>query len=289
MSFTVFTDSFSNLPGYLVKDLDIHLLPCSYMIEHEMVSYDGDLEHFDAKAYYDLLRSGKLVTTSLLNTELFLAHFRPELEQGRDVIYVGISSGISGTIQSALIAAEELEEAFPGRRVRIVDSLGAGLGTGLLACMAADLRQEGVDVSEAARQLDEARMRLCEYFTVDSLHHLKRTGRINTATAVIGSVLNIKPILYGDNEGHITACGKVRGKNKIMDALVDRYVKKAVDPQHQRVAISHGDCPEEAEELARRIRAIAQPKELIVCPHEPITGSHVGPGMLALFFFGDSR
>lgn len=289
MSFTLFTDCSSNLPGNIVRELDIHILPCSYLVEQETVSYDGNLETFDAKAYYDLLREGKRITTSLLNTGLFLEHFRPELEQGRDVVYVGMSSGISGTLHSAQMAAEELSGEFPNRQIRIVDSLGAGLGTGLLTCMAADLRRDGLDADEAARRLDEARMGLCEFFTVDDLHYLKRTGRINAATAVIGSVLNIKPILYGDNEGHIVSCGKARGRKKVMDALVERYAKKAVDPRHSRVAISHGDCPEEAEELARRVRAVAEPGELIICPHEPFTGAHVGPGMLALFFFGNSR
>lgn len=289
MSFTLFTDSFSNLPGRLLQELDIHTLPCTYTVDGEPCHYDGDIENFDDKAYYDMMRQGKVIATTLLNTQLFLDHFRPHLEAGQDVVYVGLSSGLSGTYQSAFLAARELMEEFPGRTVRTVDSRGAGFGPGLLTCLGSDLRAEGMDANAVADRLDQEKLRLCEYFTVDSLTYLRRTGRVSAATAAIGNVLNIKPLLYGDYEGHIVACEKYRGRKRVIDAIVERYRKKAVDPEHQRVFISHGDCLEEAEALAQRVREIAQPKELIICPHEPLTGAHVGPGMLALFFLGDSR
>lgn len=289
MSYAIFTDGCSNLPGKLLSDLNIQTLPCSYTIDDVPDTFWGDMDTFDAKTYYDKLRGGAVVKTSLLNSHVFLTHFRPELEQGRDVVYIGMSSGISGTIQSARIAAEELEEEFPGRTVRIVDSLGAGLGAGLLACRAADLRNEGKAAPEAGDILDEEVMQLLQFFTVDDLNFLKRTGRVSGATAAIGTVLNIKPLLWGDPTGHIVAFAKCRGRRKAVDAIVEQYRTRAVDAQKRRVAISHGDCKEEAEALAERICQICQPKELIVCLHEPITGSHVGPGMLALFFFGESR
>ncbi len=289
MAFTVFTDGCSNLPGHMLKGLDIRVLPCSYVLDGEPGVFAGNIDDFDAHGYYDKLRAGSVMKTSLLNTHLFLTHFRPELEAGRDVIYVGMSSGISGTIQAAKLAADELSEDFPERTVRIVDSLGASLGTGLLTCRAADLRDEGKTAGEAADILDEEVMQLLQYFTVDDLNFLKRTGRVSGATAAIGTVLNIKPLLWGDPTGHIVACGKYRGRKKALEAIVEMYRTKAVHPENQRVAITHGDCPEEAEILAQRIREICEPKELIVCPHEPFTGAHVGPGMLALFFFGETR
>ena len=289
MSFALFTDGCSNLPGDLLRQLDIRLLPCSYTIDEIPNTYNGDLDTFDAHQYYDHLRAGHQPKTSLLNTQLFLNFFRGALEQGQDIVYVGMSSGISGTIQAATMAAEELEEAFPERKVCIVDSLGAGLGTGLLTCRGADLRAEGKTAGQTADILRQERMQLCEYFTVDDLNFLKRTGRVSGATAAIGTVLNIKPILFGDNDGHIVACSKVRGRKKAMDAIVEMYRSKVVHPELQRIAISHGDVPEEAELLAQRIQATAAPKELILCPHEPFTGAHVGPGMLGLFFFGRSR
>lgn len=289
MSYTVFTDGCSNLPGRLLKELDIRVLPCSYVMDDVPGTYLGDIDAFDTHAYYDKLRSGSVMKTSLLNSQLFMDHFRPELEQGLDVVYVGMSSGISGTIQAARIAAEELEEEFPGRTVRVVDSLGAGFGTGLLSCRASDLRSEGKTAAEAADILDSEVPHLLQFFTVDDLNFLKRTGRVSGATAAIGTVLNIKPLLWGDPTGHIVALQKCRGRKKAIDQIVELYRTRAIAPEKQRIAISHGDCPEEAQALADRICAIAQPRELIIVPHEPFTGAHVGPGMLALFFFGKER
>ncbi len=289
MSFVIFTDGCSNLPGSLLRSLDIRTLPCTYTLDGMSQTYSGDIEHFDAKAYYDGLRAGKTVVTSLLNTQLFLDRFRPALTDGMDVLYVGMSSGISGTYQAACIAARELMDEFPERRVCTVDSMGAGLGTGLLTCRGAELRAQGLTVEETAARLDDERMNLCEFFTVESLHYLRNTGRISAAVAAVGTMLNIKPLLRGDESGHIVSCGKYRGRRRAVDAIVDRYAEKAVNPQSQRIAISHGDCLEEAQALAERVTAIAKPKELIICPHEPFTGAHVGPGMLALFFFGNGR
>ncbi len=289
MSFAIFTDSFSNLPGSILKNLDIRVLPCTYYCDGQPVHYSGELETFDSHGYYESMRAGRVMTTSLTNTQLFLDYFRPALEAGQDIVYVGLSSAVSGTFQSSRIAAEELREQYPERAVCTVDSLGASLGTGLLVCRAADLRAEGKTAGETAGILEIEREYLCEFFTVENLTYLRRSGRVSAATAAIGNVLNIKPLLYGDDTGHIVSCAKCRGRKKAVDAIVEKYAKKAVDPGNRRVAISHGDCPEEAQALAERICAIAKPKELIICPHEPFSGSHVGPGMLALYFFGDSR
>ena len=289
MSYQIFTDACSNLPNDLLRRLDINVLPCSYIMDGVEGVYAGDMDSFDFHGYYDKLRGGSELKTSLINSHMFMTHFRPALEAGEDVVYVGLSSGVSGTLQAARIAAEELEEEFPDRTVYVVDSLGAALGPGLLACRAADLRTEGKSAGEAGAILDEEVKHLLQFFTVDDLNFLKRTGRVSGATAMIGSVLNIKPLLWGDPTGHIVALQKCRGRKKAIDAIVELYRKRAIDAESRRVGITHGDCPEEAELLAKRICEIAQPKELIVVPHEPFTGAHVGPGMLALFFFGDER
>lgn len=289
MSFSVFTDGCSNLPGRILNELQIQVLPCSYTMDGVPGVYEGDIDAFDSHAYYDKLRSGSELKTSLLNSQLFVDYFRPELEQGRDVLYVGLSSGVSGTLQAARMAAMDLSEEFPERTIAVVDSLGASFGPGLLACRAADLRNEGKSAAEAQVILDDEVPRLLQFFTVDDLNFLKRTGRVSSATAAIGTVLNIKPLLWGDPTGHIVARSKYRGRKKVIDAIVELYRTMAVDPENRRVAISHGDCPEEAQALADRICAIRKPKELIVCPHEPFTGAHVGPGMLALYFFGTGR
>ncbi len=289
MSFAVFTDGCSNLPGRVLKALDIRVLPCSYTLDDVPGVFQGDIDSFDTHTYYEKLRGGSVMKTSLLNADLFQSYFRPQLEQGRDIVYAGLSSGISGTFQAANMAAIELQEEFPQRRIRLVDSLGAGFGPGLLACKAADLRAEGKTADEAADILEQLVPRLLQFFTVDDLNFLKRTGRVSGASAMIGTALGIKPVLWGDPTGHIVAYRKCRGRKKAIDTIAELYRNNVADAGRQRVAISHGDCLEEAQQLAERICQIAQPKELILCPHEPFTGSHVGPGMLALFFFGTDR
>lgn len=289
MSFVIFVDGSSNLPGRILRELDLRILPCSYSISGEPSTYNGNLDSFQAKEYYDMLRQGGTVQTSLLNTQLFLDQFRPELEQGKDVVYFSMSSGISGTCQAARMAAEELLEEFPDRTVRVVDSLGSGFGTGLMACKASDLRAEGKTAEETADIMDADAHRMLQFFTVDDLNFLKRTGRVSGATAMIGTVLNIKPLLWGDPTGHITARGKFRGRKKALAAIVEEYRNSVEDAGSQRIAISHGDCEEEARLLAEMICEVAKPKELIIAPHEPFTGAHVGPGMLALFYHGKER
>ena len=289
MSFTVFTDCSANLPGSLLRDLDIKVIPCTYMVDGKLVSYDGDLDNFDYKTYYDMLREGANVTTTLLNTDVFCECFTPILENGNDIVYIALSSAVSGTYNASTIAARELSESYPERKIRTVDSKGAGLGVGALACLAADYRNEGLNADEAADKLDYAAEHLCQYFTVDDLMFLRRTGRISTPLAAVGTLLGIKPLLWGNEKGAIVECGKCRGRRRVIDAIVQKYVEKIRFPKKQRVFISHGDCLDDAEELARRVREVAEPRELIICPHEPMTGSHVGPGMLALFFFGNER
>ena len=289
MSFAVFTDGCSNLPGTVLRQYHIQTLPFTYTINGQQIVYNGDIESFDAHAHYELLRAGALIQTSLANSQQFMDHFRPVLEAGQDVIYIGMSSGISGTYQAASIAAEELMEQFPDRRVRTVDSLGAGFGPGLLTILASQLRDTGKTVDEAADYLDQKKMDLCEFFTVDDLMFLRRTGRLSTTGALVGTMLGIKPILRGDEEGHIVVCQKCRGRKKAVATLAQLYRDRIIRADQQIVAISHGDCLEDAEALAEMITAIAKPKELLFCPHEPVTGSHVGPGMLALFFFGEGR
>lgn len=289
MSFSIFVDGSSNLPGRLLRELDICILPCTYSMNGNPSTYDGSLDSFDSHGYYDMLRQGGVVQTSLLNTQLFLDSFRPVLEQGKDVLYFSMSSGISGTCHAARIASQELLEEFPQRTVRVVDSMGSGFGTGLMACKAADLRAQGKDARETADIMDADAQHTLQFFTVDDLNYLKRTGRVSGATAMIGTVLNIKPVLWGDPTGHITARGKYRGRKKALAAIAEEYRSRVEDAGNQRVAISHGDCLEDAQTLADMICEIAKPGELIIAPHEPFTGAHVGPGMLALFFHGKQR
>lgn len=287
MAFAVFADGSANLPKKMLDG--ITLLPCEYFVNGEPQTYWGDVDTFDARAYYDGMRAGKTIRTTLLNTQIFLSHFAKALEQGLDVIYVSMSSGISGTYAAARIAAKELAEQYAGRFIHIVDSHGCGFGNGMLAVQAARLSRQGMAAREAAPVLDAEVPHICQYFTVDDLNYLKRTGRVSGMTAKIGTMLNIKPILYGDSTGHIVACGKVRGRKSAIAALLKKYEEKRIRTSEPEVCISHGDCIEDAEAVAEGVRSITPDASVTICQHEPYSGSHVGPGMLGLFFRGTER
>ena len=287
MSFAVFADGSANLPKSMLEG--ISLLPCDYTVDGEPYTYWGDVDSFDAHPFYEGLRNGTVVRTTLLNTSLFLSRFAPILTQGIDIIYISMSSGISGTYNAARIAAQELMDLYSGRFVHIVDSLGCGFGNGLLAVRAAKLSREGVSAREAAAILDEEVPHTCQYFTVDDLNFLKNTGRVSGMSAKIGTVLNIKPILFGDKTGHIISCAKVRGRAKAIETLVKKYEEKRVRSGEQTICISHGDCLQDAEKLASLVREITPEVPITICHHEPFSGAHVGPGMLGLFFRGTER
>ena len=289
MSIEIFTDSAANIPAEKAKAMDIHVIPCSYEMGGKIIQCPLYPEDFNGREFYDLLRAKVEVRTSMTNTHVIAESFEQALKRGDDVVYISISSGISGTYNAARLAAEELRERYPERRIEVFDSMGAGLGIGLLVMQAADYRDAGMDVNDLVQQLAIDRSGLCEYFTVDDLLHLSRGGRLSGIAAMMGTVLNVKPLLRGDEQGKIVVYSKLRGRKKAIRAIADEYEAKAVDPQHRRVAISHGDCIEDAERLAEMVQAIAPPKELIIAMHEPYTGIHVGPGMLSLFFLGAGR
>ena len=287
MSFAVFADGSANLPKSMLDG--ISLLPCEYTVDGEPQTYWGDVDSFDAHEFYDGLKIGKTVRTSLLNTQLFLSRFGTILTKGTDIIYISMSSGISGTYNAARLAAEELMELYQGRFVHVVDSLGCGFGSGLLAVKAAELSKQGMSARVAANILDQEVPHCCQYFTVDDLSFLKKTGRVSGMTAKIGTVLNIKPVLFGDPTGHIISCAKVRGRRKAIETLVKKYEEKRIKSGEQRICISHGDCLEDAEILAGLVRNITPECPITICQHEPFSGAHVGPGMLGLFFRGIER
>ncbi|MBQ3870072.1 MAG: DegV family protein [Clostridia bacterium] len=287
MSFAVFADGTANLPG---KYLDgISLLPCPYTVDGVPGTYDGNLDRFNARSFYDGLRNGKELKTALLNTQLFIDNFTPILEAGTDIIYISMSSGISGTYNAAWTAAKELRRRFKDRYVHVVDSLGCGFGSGLLAIKAAELSRNGADSRAAANVLDAEAPHICQYFTVDDIGFLKKTGRVSGFTAKIATALSIKPILYGDSSGHIVSCSKTVGRKKAIEALAEKYRVKHTEPVRTKVFISHGDCMDDAKKLALMIKEITPEASVAVYPHEPFSGAHVGPGMLGLFFHGTER
>lgn len=287
MTFTVFADGCANLPKKIAKEIVI--LPCDYTVNGVSVRYDGDIDNFDGHTYYEGLKKGNQIKTSLLNTQLFLDSFEPHIKKKEDIIYISMSSGISGTYNAAVAAAKELMEKNPGSFIHIVDSHGCGFGNGMLALKALGLAQKGIPAKEAAVILDEAVPHSCQYFTVDDLNFLKRTGRVSGVTANIGTILNIKPILFGDSTGHIISGDKVRGRKNSINALAKAYAQKRMNDGDRRVFISHGDCLEDAKKLEALVLEINPDAIITICMHEPFSGAHVGPGMLGLFFWGKER
>lgn len=286
--FTVITDTSGNLPTPLLKKRNIGLLPFVYYMdgkEHTCV----DTEAYDGPAFFQAIRDGAVVTTSQINPQTYRDCFEAELREGRDVLYVSMSSGISGSCDSARLAARELAEEYPGRRVEVIDTRGASLGEGLLAVMAADMRDAGLPLEEAAERLDRLTDCMCNVFTVGDLMHLKRTGRLSNLSAILGMVLNIKPLLKGNEEGKIVSFGKLRGRQRAVEALAEIYNARVAEPEKQTVGISHGGCRQDAERLAALLREKQPPKEILIVDHEPVTGAHVGPDMLALFFLADEE
>ena len=286
MSYCVMTDTSANLPSELLKEREIRVIAFPYFVggeEHTCI----DTEQFDGKAYYNKIRNGAIVTTSQINPLQYAEVMRPILQEGNDLLFVGMSSGISGSFHSAELAAETLCEEFPDRRIELVDALTASLGEGIPALKAADLRDSGVSLNSAAKMLRNFCTCMCSVFTVDDLMHLKRTGRISGAVAVVGTVFQIKPLLKGNEEGKIVTYAKARGRKKAIEMLAEKYRQAAVNAKEQIVGIAHADCPEDAALLAGLIRKAHPPKEILTVCYEPVTGSHVGPGTLALFFEGD--
>ena len=287
MSFTIVTDTSANLPTPLLKAREIPVIPFTY-------SFDGadhtctDTQAFDGAAYYGAIGSGTVVSTSQINPQAYVDCFTPLLERGQDILFVGMSSGISGSFQSAQIAMAQLRESFPERQFRMVDTLSASLGEGILVLKAADYRDEGLSLQETARRLLALRHRMCQIFTVNDLMFLKRTGRVSGAVALVGTMLQIKPLLKGNEKGQIVTYAKARGRRKAIEALATRYAEQVVNAESQIVGIAHADCAKDAAFLAELLNRSHPPKQIMTVMYEPVTGAHVGPGTLALFFLGSA-
>ena len=275
-TYRIVTDSTTDLTPELIQELDVQVIPLCYIMEGKTYhNIPGGGEMTD-REFYAKLRAGSMSTTTQVNSEEFLRVFTPLLEACQDVLYIGFSSGLSGPYQSAALAREELKQRFPGRRLEVFDSRCASMGEGLLVYHAAKLQQAGKSLDEVLSWLKENVLNLCHWFTVDDLNHLKRGGRVSTATALVGTMLGIKPVLHVDNEGHLIPVSKVRGRKQSLDALVRRMEDTALDPAGQMVFISHGDCLEDARYVELGFIG-------------PVIGAHSGPGTVALFFLGKER
>lgn len=282
----LFCDSAANLPTELVKKYSITVVPFIYTVNGVQSNTYGD--RFDGKAYYDGIRSGGLVKTSMINMTTFEAYFEKALSAGNDVLYVGMSGGISGTANAARNAAEELSEKYPDRVIKTIDTLGASLGAGLFVLEAADMIGNGASMDEVTEHINSRIPHMCQCFTVDDLKHLHRSGRLSAGGAIIGGLLGIRPLLLGNEEGKIVMYDKIRGMKQAMDALAARWAEYSLSST-ETIGIAHADNDKFADYLLEKIREAGFTGECIMQCYEPTTGAHVGPGAVALFFFGKSR
>lgn len=281
----LFTDTSANLPAEIIDEYGIEVVPFSYTIDG--VEYIPERE-FDGKAFYAAMRAGSAVKTSMVNAGTFIERFKTALDAGKDVLYIGMSGGISGTANAALMAKQELDEEYPDRKIIVIDTLAASLGEGLFVIKAAEQLKDGTALDKIEEDIRAQVPSMCQSFTVDDLKYLKNTGRVSGAAAIIGNVLSIHPILIGDYEGKIVVKAKVRGMKRTLDALAERYAALSLS-KTETIGIAHADNEEGKAYLVQRLRDKGLTGKCLSVCYEPVTGSHVGPGTVALFFFGTDR
>ena len=285
-NYQIITDSCCDFSAEEYLQLNLVKIPLSVEFRGEV----GDDKNDDSlKVIYDGLRAGEAARTSAANPESWKRVMEPVLREGRDVLVMAFSSGLSTTYQSAVIAAEELKETYPDRKILVVDTLCASMGQGLLVWYACRKRDEGMGLEELYAWVEENKLHLCHWFTVDDLMHLKRGGRISAATALVGTMLQIKPILHVDDEGHLINVAKARGRKASLDALAKKVSELGAGYDNSTMFISHGDCREDAEYLAAQLKEKYGAKEVRINYVGAVIGSHAGPGTVALFFLGDHR
>jgi len=285
-NYQIITDSGSDLPVTMLSRLDVKLVSLSLLFRGQTLA---DSVTDETKTFYEAMRAGESASTSAVNPDGWVSVMEPVLQEGKDALVIAFSSGLSTTYQSAVIAANELQEKYPNRKIRVVDSLCASLGQGLLVWYACRKRDEGMDLDEAADWVETNKWHLCHWFTVDDLKYLKRGGRISAATALVGTMLNIKPVLHVDDEGHLVSVSKVRGRKASIEALAQQMEKLALPGKNDTAFICHGDCLEEANTLAGMVKEAYGTREVFVGNLGTVIGSHAGPGTLSVFFMGTHR
>lgn len=283
------TDSCSDLPNTLVESMDLQVIPLSVTIENKTYFHYPDERELSIRIFYDMLRNKKVAKTSLINVGEFLAFFEPMLKAGNDILYIGFSSALSGTFQSSQIAAQELAETYPDRKIITVDSLSASMGQGLLVWHAFQEKQSGKTIEEVAKWVEENKLNHCHLFTVDDLGTLKRGGRLSETAAFLGTLLKVKPILHVSNEGKLVPIKKARGRQSSLTTIVELMKPLIKNSESQTIFISHGDSIEDATAVGKMIQTEFKIKDIVYNNIGPIIGAHSGPGTISVFFVGNSR
>ncbi|MCR5672074.1 MAG: DegV family protein [Butyrivibrio sp.] len=291
MSFAIVSDTSCNVPMRLLTPADVKLVPFSfYPKDHEEeLQHCFDIDSFDGPGYYNEILSGRLYNTSQVSPGDYVECISEYAKRGLDVLYVGMSSGISGSYNSSLVALNDLQEQFPDRKFYMLDTKAASLGQGIVLLKAIELRDSGMNIDDCYKELERISKCVYQIFTVDSLRHLQRTGRLSNAAMILGTVLNIKPILRGNEHGQIINIDKVRGSKKAIQAMAAAYDRLVKDAGSQIVGIAHANNQEDTDYLIELLNKNNPPKEILSVCYEPVTGSHVGPGTVALFFLGDEN
>lgn len=286
-NYVIFTDSACDIKPELLKSWGVECIDLSFRFDEDDREYfNSDMEITD---FYRIMREGGIAKTSAINPDRFLSIFETILKQGKDILYLGFSSGLSTTCNSARMAAEELKERYPERKLLIVDTLAASAGQGLLLYLVLQKKNEGATIEDAYAYAKEMKLHICHWFTVDDLVYLKRGGRVSPTVALVGKALGIKPVLHVDNAGKLISMGKVRGRKASIAALAEKCTGMIQDPKDATVFISHGDCPEDAETLANLVKEKTGATVSIITHVGTVIGAHSGPGTLALFFVGKER
>lgn len=286
MKYIISTDSTADLPASYVKEHGIAIQFLSYAFGDTVYSLDNQM---DSHAFYERMRSGEMPTTNACIPDEVQNSFEAYLKEGYDILHISFSSGLSASHNNARIAANELAEQYPDRKIILVDSLCASLGQGLLVHYAVAMKENGASIDDVATWLEENKLHLCHQFTVNDLFHLHRGGRVSKATAVLGTLINIKPVLHVDNEGHLTSVCNVRGRKKALLKLVDIMGEHIEGYQNDIIFISHGDCPEDAQFVADQIKEKFGIDNFLIDYVSPTIGAHSGPGTVALFYLGSTR
>ena len=286
MDFQIITDSCCDFPTPMYGQLGRTFVPLT--VEFRGNTFD-DKNDDTLKDMYQGLRAGEVAKTSAVNPSRWSQAMEKALAAGKDVLVLAFSSGLSTTYQSAVIAAEELKDAYPDRKIQVIDTLCASMGQGLLVWYACKKRDEGLSLDEVAQWVLDNRLHLCHWFTVDDLMYLKRGGRISAATALVGTMLQIKPLLHVDDEGHLINMTKTRGRKAAIDAMVKKAQELGAGYDNSTMFISHGDCLSDAEYLSRQLKEKCGVKDVVISYVGAVIGSHSGPGTLALFFLGSHR
>lgn len=287
--YVIMTDSSCDLPSALAEQMELTVLPLYVDVDGQKYTNYLDEREISFVDIYAKLRTKCPSKTSAVNMNDFMEPMESLLRAGKDVLYIGFSSGLSGTYNAGAMAARELGEKYPERRIYAVDSLSASMGQGLLIWHAWQKKQQGASLEEARDYVEQTKLHLCHWFTIEDLMFLKRGGRISGTTAIVGSMLSIKPVMHMDNEGHLIKVDTARGRKASIKALADKAGELGIDLSQQTIFISHGDCIEDANYLADIMRSRYSVRDVVISYVGPVIGAHSGPGTVALFFLGRER